>query len=134
MCVTSLLDKILRSYSSVEVKIPIDQADALPFQDRIKKPLGINEFRGDAPSHIDSPARRKAFLRISEIVARTESEDHRKDRCQEEKSTSGVVCPQMWTNYPRGHFCSSKKEIRGFSAPDLSVYYYFTILAIAEVY
>ena len=49
MCVTSLLDKILRSYSSVEVKIPIDQADALPFQDRIKKPLGINEFRGDAP-------------------------------------------------------------------------------------
>ena len=83
MCVTSLLDKILRSYSSVEVKIPIDQADALPFQDRIKKPLGINEFRGDAPSHIDSPARRKAFLRISEIVARTESEDHRKDRCQE---------------------------------------------------
>jgi len=76
-------DKILRSYSSVEVKIPIHQADALPFQDRIKKPLGINEFRGDAPSHIDSPARRKAFLRISEIVARTESEDHRKDRCQE---------------------------------------------------
>ena len=80
---TSLLDKILRSYSSVEVKIPIHQADALPFQDRIKKPLGINEFRGAAPSHIDSPARRKAFLRISEIVARTESEDHRKDRCQE---------------------------------------------------
>ena len=51
MCVTSLLDKILRSYSSVEVKIPIDQADALPFQDRIKKPLGINEFRGAAPRY-----------------------------------------------------------------------------------
>ena len=76
----------LRYSSFIEVKIPIDQADALPFQDRIKKPLGINEFRGDAPSHIDSPARRKAFLRISEIVARTESEDHRKDRCQEDET------------------------------------------------
>ena len=56
---------------------------ACPFSLYFKKPLGINEFRGAAPSHIDSPAGFKAFLRISEIVARTKSEDHRKDRCQE---------------------------------------------------